>query len=116
MAHLLRNLAPIFLMCDPRDLQAVAQVRSPFTARPTLFLYENQPGGVGMARRLFEMHARLMDAALEAVDALRLPGGLPGMRRALGWRARHEQAGGASHARPPRRCTPSHAGGAAPGR
>src|SRR5438874_666869 len=54
MAHLLRHLAPIFLMCDPRDLQAVAQIRSPFTERPTLFLYENQPGGVGMARRLFD--------------------------------------------------------------
>ena len=34
MAHLLRHLAPIFLMCDPRDLQAVAQMRSPFTELP----------------------------------------------------------------------------------
>jgi DEAD/DEAH box helicase domain-containing protein len=78
MAHVLRHLAPIFLMCDPRDLQAVAQVRSPFTERPTLFLYENQPGGVGMAPRLFEMHGRLIEAALELVARCRCEGGCPG--------------------------------------
>jgi DEAD/DEAH box helicase domain-containing protein len=78
MAHVLRHLAPIFLMCDPCDLQAVAQVRSPFTERPTLFLYENQPGGVGMAPRLFEIHRRLLEAALELVGDCRCEGGCPG--------------------------------------
>jgi DEAD/DEAH box helicase domain-containing protein len=78
LAHLLKNLAPMFLMCDPRDLQAVAQVRAPFTERPTLFLYENQPGGVGMARRLFEIHGELMSAALEVVTGCVCPAGCPG--------------------------------------
>jgi DEAD/DEAH box helicase domain-containing protein len=78
VAHVLRHLAPIFLLCDPRDLQAVAQVRSPFTERPTLFLYENQPGGVGMAPRLFEIHAQLMASALELVAGCRCAGGCPG--------------------------------------
>jgi DEAD/DEAH box helicase domain-containing protein len=78
IAHLLRHLAPIFLMCDPRDLQAVAQIRSPFTGRPTLFLYENQPGGVGMARRLFEIHPRLMSAAREVVAQCGCSAGCPG--------------------------------------
>jgi DEAD/DEAH box helicase domain-containing protein len=78
IAHLLRHLAPIFLMCDPRDLQAVAQIRSPFTERPTLFLYENQPGGVGMARRLFEMHGRLIEAGWQVVERCGCPAGCPG--------------------------------------
>jgi DEAD/DEAH box helicase domain-containing protein len=78
MAHLLRHLAPIFLMCDPRDLQAVAQVRSPFTERPTLFLYENQPGGVGMAPRLYSMHDALMRAAGDVVRRCACPSGCPG--------------------------------------
>lgn len=77
-AHLLRHLAPIFLMCDPRDLQSVAQVRSPFTERPTLYLYENQPGGVGMSRRLFEIHGQLMRAALDVVTQCDCPSGCPG--------------------------------------
>jgi len=78
LAHLLRHLAPIFVMCDPRDLQAVAQIRSPFTERPTLFLYENQPGGVGMARRLFEIHGDLMRAAHDIVRDCACKGGCPG--------------------------------------
>src|SRR4029078_10714952 len=78
LAHLLRNLAPIFLMCDPRDLQAVAQMRSPFTERPTLFLYENQPGGVGMSARLFEIHGQLMRAALALLSGCGCTAGCPG--------------------------------------
>ncbi|HXK34513.1 MAG TPA: DEAD/DEAH box helicase [Dehalococcoidia bacterium] len=78
MAYALRHLAPIFLMCDPRDLQAVAQMRSPFTEAPTLFLYENQPGGVGMARRLFEIHGDLMRAARRLVEDCRCRSGCPG--------------------------------------
>jgi DEAD/DEAH box helicase domain-containing protein len=78
MAHLLRHLAPVFLLCDARDLQEVVQIRSPFTGRPTLFIYENQPGGVGMARRLWEIHGQLMDAARQVVSRCACPGGCPG--------------------------------------
>jgi len=78
LAHLLRHLAPMFLMCDPRDLQAVAQIRSPFTERPTLFLYENQPGGVGMAQRLFEIHGAVIQAALDVLGACACEAGCPG--------------------------------------
>lgn len=77
VAHLLRHLAPVFLMCDPRDLQAVAQIRSPFTELPTLFLYENQPGGVGMARHLFEIHSQLITAAYESLSRCQCRSGCP---------------------------------------
>lgn len=65
MAHLLTGVAPLFLMCDPKDLQVVAQVRSPFTGRPTLYIYETRPGGVGYAQGMFEAHERLLKAALD---------------------------------------------------
>ncbi len=78
LAHLLRHIAPVFLMCDPRDLQEVAQVRSPFTNRPTIFVCENQPGGVGMAGRLFEVHERLLEAARDLATRCECPAGCPG--------------------------------------
>jgi len=56
----------------------VAQVRSPFTQRPTLFIYENQPGGVGMARRLFQIHSRLVHAARDLLQHCSCPSGCPG--------------------------------------
>jgi DEAD/DEAH box helicase domain-containing protein len=78
LAHLLRHLAPVFLLCDPRDLHEVAQVRSPHTERPTVFVYENQPGGVGLARRLFEVHGELLRAARALASRCDCPAGCPG--------------------------------------
>ncbi|HET9477602.1 MAG TPA: DEAD/DEAH box helicase [Dehalococcoidia bacterium] len=63
MAHLLAGVAPLFLMCDPRDLQCAVQVRSPFTGAPTVFLYERHPGGVGLSEALYAAHDRLLQAA-----------------------------------------------------
>ncbi|MDQ6691572.1 MAG: DEAD/DEAH box helicase [Candidatus Dormibacteraeota bacterium] len=64
MAHALRHVASMRLMCDPRDLGAVPEVRSPFTLRPTVTVYEVYPGGVGYAARLYELHQDLLrDAA-----------------------------------------------------
>jgi DEAD/DEAH box helicase domain-containing protein len=78
LSHLLRHIAPLFLLCDPRDLHEVAQVRSPFTQRPTIFIYENQPGGVGMARRLFQIHQRLIHAARALLKRCSCKTGCPG--------------------------------------
>ncbi len=65
MAHLLGGVAPLFLMCDAKDLQAVAQVRSPFTDAATVFLYERNPGGVGLAEGLYAAHDAMLASALE---------------------------------------------------
>jgi DEAD/DEAH box helicase domain-containing protein len=77
-SRLLRHLAPVFLLCDARDLQEVAQVRSPFTGRPTFYIYERQPGGVGMARRLFQIHDELVGAALDVARRCECEAGCPG--------------------------------------
>lgn len=77
LAHLLAGVAPLFLMCDPRDLQAVAQVRSPFTGAPTVFLYERHPGGVGLAEALYAAHGPLLAAALELACGCPCPDGCP---------------------------------------
>jgi DEAD/DEAH box helicase domain-containing protein len=77
MAHLLSGIAPLFLMCDPKDLQAVAQVRCPFTSAPTVFLYERNPGGVGLAEGLYAAHASLLRAALDLARGCACADGCP---------------------------------------
>src|SRR5205807_9288747 len=67
MAHALRHVASLRLMCDPRDLGALPEVRSPFTSRPTVTVYEVYPGGVGYAARLYELHEELLRAAADLV-------------------------------------------------
>jgi DEAD/DEAH box helicase domain-containing protein len=63
VAHLLGRVAPVFIMADPADLHATAMVRSPFTGKPTLYLYDAFPGGVGYARRIFEQFEDICLAA-----------------------------------------------------
>jgi DEAD/DEAH box helicase domain-containing protein len=67
IAHSLRHVASLRLMCDPRDLGAVAEVRSVTTLLPTVTVYEMYPGGVGYAQRMFELHRELLENASELV-------------------------------------------------
>ena len=61
MAHTLRHVASMRLMCDPRDLGAVAEVRSVTTRLPTVTVYEMYPGGVGYSARMYELHRDLLE-------------------------------------------------------
>jgi DEAD/DEAH box helicase domain-containing protein len=67
MAHSLRHVASIRLMCDPRDLGAVAEVRSTTTRLPTVTVYEVYPGGVGYSQRMYELHEDLLEHAAALV-------------------------------------------------
>lgn len=77
IANLLRNIAPVLLMCDPMDIRVQMQVRGPFTEEPTLFLYDNYPGGMGFADRLYELHEELLGQALKMLESCECESGCP---------------------------------------
>ncbi|MEP7106232.1 MAG: Zn-binding domain-containing protein, partial [Chloroflexota bacterium] len=77
MAHALRHVASLRLMCDPHDLGAVAEVRSTHTLKPTVTVYEAYPGGVGYARRLFELHDQLLASSADLVADCPCAAGCP---------------------------------------
>ena len=69
IANLLRIVAPLYLMCSPRDVAISYQVKCPFTEKPTLILYDNCPGGVGLSEKAYRMRRTLLThAALVARD------------------------------------------------
>jgi DEAD/DEAH box helicase domain-containing protein len=78
IAHLARNLAPIYCLCDPRDIGAEAQVRSPYNQLPTVFLFDSVPGGVGLADKLFDARESLVEACLALALACECEQGCPG--------------------------------------
>ena len=51
MANVLLNVAPLFLMSDKNDLGVAVEVRSVCDGRPTIYLYDSYPGGVGLAEK-----------------------------------------------------------------
>ena len=77
MAHAMRTVASIRLMCDPRDLGALGEVRSISTRQPTVTIYEVYPGGVGCARRLYELHTSLFADAADLVRECPCDSGCP---------------------------------------
>jgi len=81
LAYALRYLAPLYLMCDPRDIGVVSETRPthlPGGSRlPTVTIYDNSPGGLGFSEGLFELHDEMLRAAQELVDACRCPRGCP---------------------------------------
>jgi DEAD/DEAH box helicase domain-containing protein len=77
VANLLVGVAPLFLMCDPKDLGVVMEVRAPFTGLPTVFVYEKAPAGVGFSERLFAMRRDLYAAGLDLARQCPCESGCP---------------------------------------
>lgn len=77
LARVARTIGALLLMCDPRDLGVLAQVQAPFTGRPTLYLYDAVPGGVGLTERLFTLIDELVRACREAVESCPCQDGCP---------------------------------------
>ncbi|MFP3043545.1 DEAD/DEAH box helicase [Treponema primitia] len=49
---LIKHIAPVFLLCDPRDIGVAERVRDPHFALPALYIYDKYPGGTGLAESL----------------------------------------------------------------
>ncbi|OYD09861.1 DEAD/DEAH box helicase [Paludifilum halophilum] len=60
LSHVLSQLAPLYLMCDPGDLGVSAQVKAIHSKKPTVFIYDKYPGGVGLSEKLYELHEELL--------------------------------------------------------
>ena len=77
LAHLLRHIAPMYLMCAPQDISVVYHVRDTFTGRPTIYLYDSVPGGIGLSDRVYEMQRELFLRARELLEACPCKDGCP---------------------------------------
>ncbi len=65
VANLLSIIAPLYLMCAPKDISVVYQVKAPITDKPTIFLYDTYPGGIGLSEKAYRMQELLLEHALQ---------------------------------------------------
>jgi DEAD/DEAH box helicase domain-containing protein len=78
LAHVIGQLAPLFLMCDSRDLGVHSDPQSPLAdTRPAVVIYDQVPDGIGFSQRLYELHNELMKRAYELVVACECTDGCP---------------------------------------
>jgi DEAD/DEAH box helicase domain-containing protein len=96
LAHAMRNVAPLLLMCDLHDLglsvdgvsveggnrvggvSRAPEAGPPDAAvEPVIFLYDNYPGGIGFSEPLFAMHDALLARTRELIGECPCHSGCP---------------------------------------
>lgn len=92
LAYALREIASVFLMCDRKDVCASVQA-GPADAggsaasqdpglggdvhEPTIFIYDNYPGGIGLSRPLYEVRERVLAETFALIAACSCDEGCP---------------------------------------
>jgi DEAD/DEAH box helicase domain-containing protein len=93
LAFAMRNVAPLLLMCDSHDLglsvdglslqgagrlggMDSGDVKS-LALEPTIFLYDNYPGGIGLSEPLFGMHTDVLARTRELIEGCPCQSGCP---------------------------------------
>lgn len=77
LAHLMRHIAPLYLMCAPQDICVTYHVKDSFTGKPTVYLYDNISGGIGLSDKIFETGTQLFDEAYDMLRACPCLNGCP---------------------------------------
>jgi DEAD/DEAH box helicase domain-containing protein len=77
MGALIRLIAPVFLLCDPRDLGIAERVRDPHFGIPALYVYDKYPGGTGLSEALSRRAGELFGVLLSVVDRCPCASGCP---------------------------------------
>ena len=76
-ASLVRRIAPMYLLCDSRDLGVSERTRDPHFGVPAVYVYDRYPGGTGLAEALARRAGDLFAAALGAVASCPCEAGCP---------------------------------------
>ncbi|HPR88345.1 MAG TPA: DEAD/DEAH box helicase [bacterium] len=76
-ANVLGNIAPLFIMGDPRDIAVLPMMRAPLWHKPALFIWERYPGGVGHSAKLFQIFREVARAGIDLVRACGCENGCP---------------------------------------
>jgi DEAD/DEAH box helicase domain-containing protein len=78
LAYALANLSCVFLMCDRRDLGSAVEagIDDP-TFNPTVFIYDNFPGGIGLSRPLYEVREQVLAATRQLIQSCSCKDGCP---------------------------------------
>lgn len=67
ISNLFRTIVPLFVMCDPQDIHVVPQIKAVHNEKPTVFLYDRYPGGIGLSEKVYENISEIIHRADELV-------------------------------------------------
>jgi DEAD/DEAH box helicase domain-containing protein len=74
---LVKNVAPIFLLCAPSDLGVAERLKDPHLREPALFVYDRYPGGTGLSEGFIDRIGDILRGALELIELCQCEAGCP---------------------------------------
>ena len=77
IGYTLQNLIPLYIMCDRNDISVVPMVRAPFSQKPTIYIYDKYPGGVGLSKKVFTIDRLLLESTLAHLSGCSCKNGCP---------------------------------------
>ncbi len=75
--HAAIALFPLMAICDRGDLGGISYPRHPQVGGPAVFIYDGYPGGIGLARRGFELTGELLGRTASQIRACPCEQGCP---------------------------------------
>lgn len=76
-AYAIESFIPLFVRCDRSDIHVAPQVKAVHTNKPTFFIYDSYPGGIGLSEKIFSRWSELLQEASNHVDACHCEAGCP---------------------------------------
>lgn len=77
IANVLQHIVPAFVMCDRSDIHVVSQIKAAHTGKPTVFLYDHYPGGIGLSKEVQARFDEIAGAAIQLIERCRCENGCP---------------------------------------
>ncbi len=77
IGSLIQNVAPVFLLCDVRDLGIAERLKDPVLGQPCIYIYDSYPGGTGLSEGIAEKASVILSAAKERIESCSCESGCP---------------------------------------
>ena len=76
-AYALGSFIPLFIHCDRSDVSVVPQVKATHNDKPTLFIYDSYPGGIGLSERVYDILLPLLEQTMQHISLCPCESGCP---------------------------------------
>ncbi|KGR90513.1 ATP-dependent helicase [Ureibacillus massiliensis 4400831 = CIP 108448 = CCUG 49529] len=76
-AYAIGSFVPLFIQCDRNDLSVVPQVKSIHNEKPTLFIYDSYPGGIGLSEKVYDILDAIFEESISHVEGCPCENGCP---------------------------------------
>ncbi len=78
MSYLMKNISPVYLMCDRKDIRVNYQSNNPLSSEEfALIFHDSANGGIGLCKRLYEIYPELLREAYKLVKQCSCSDGCP---------------------------------------